>query len=97
MFGNLMKKAASAGKRIFGSFGDTLRKVADTTGRVVRGVGNFVIDNHQPISMLTRAVGDATNNETLKNVGTAAMAGSSYLTMKGVGKDYTGLRRMYEG
>jgi hypothetical protein len=46
--------------------------------------------------MLTRAVGDATENETLKKLGSAAMAGSAYLTTKGVGKDYTGLRRMLE-
>jgi hypothetical protein len=96
MFGNMMKKAASAGKRVFGSMGETLRRVADTTSKVVRGVGNFVVENHQPISMLTRAVGDVTGNEALKSVGNAAMAGSAYLTTKGVGRDYTGLKRMLE-
>jgi hypothetical protein len=96
MFGNMLQKAASVGKRMFGTVGQTLRKFADTTGQVVRKVGNFVVDNHQPISMLPRAVGDATSNETLKNVGSAAMATSAYLTTKGVGKDYTGLRRMLE-
>jgi hypothetical protein len=96
MFGNMMQKAVSAGKRMFGTVGQTLRKFADTTGQVVRKVGRFIVDNHQPISMLTRAVGDATGNQTLQNFGSAAMAGSAYLTTKGVGKDYTGLRRMME-
>jgi hypothetical protein len=96
MFGNLAKKASSVGKRFVGSIGETVRKMSDTVGKVVRGVGNFVVENHQPISMLTRAVGDASGNDTMKSVGNAAMAGSAYLTTKGVGKDYTGLRRMLE-
>jgi hypothetical protein len=32
MFGNMMQKAASAGQRMFGTVGHTLRKFADTTG-----------------------------------------------------------------
>jgi hypothetical protein len=88
MFGNMLQKAVSAGKRMFGTVGQTLRKFADTTGRVVRKVGNFVVDNHQGIGLLTKGIGEASGNETLKKVGDAAMLGSAYLTTKGIGKDY---------
>lgn len=94
MLGNLFKKAVSSGTRVLGGFGETLRKVGDYTAKVVRGVGNFVKENHQPVSMLVRAVGDATGNDTLKTAGDLAMAGSAYMTTKGIGKDYTGLRNM---
>jgi hypothetical protein len=96
MFGGLLQKAASAGKRLFGHAGGVVRKLADTTSQVVRKVGNFAISNHQGLGLLAKGIGDASGNETLKKVGDAAMIGSAYLTTQGIGHDYTGLRRILD-
>jgi hypothetical protein len=73
---NFLKSAADVGKRFIGSIGETLRKVGDTTAKVVRGVGGFVRDYHDPIAKVAHGIAMASGNETAQKI-TGGLVGLS--------------------
>ena len=75
MFG-IFKKVAKAGQRAFGLVGETLRKFGDTGANVVRKVGSFVAENHEPLTQVAHGLSMASGNETAQKI-TGAMRSAS--------------------
>jgi hypothetical protein len=87
-------RLGQAGGRFFGNLGNTVRRVAEwgkPVGKLIGNAGRFIMDAHQPLSMLAHGLGEATGNQTMKNIGTAAMIGSGLASAAGIGTDYLGL------
>jgi hypothetical protein len=70
--------------KAFGALREPVKKL----GQVGMATGRFIANNHQSLSMLAHAVGDASGNPTLKGIGNAAMIGSAIASACGYGKDY---------
>jgi hypothetical protein len=66
------------------------QKALGATGTVLRKVGSFVKEHHQPISALVNAATSSSENPYVKALGSAAVLGSALATRAGVGKNYTG-------
>jgi hypothetical protein len=58
------------------------KKLGDTSKSVGLGIGRFVAQNHQPLAMLAKSVGDASGNPLLRAAGNLAMSASGYTAMR---------------
>jgi hypothetical protein len=75
MFG-LFNKAVKAGQRAFGIVGSTLKKFGDTGANVVRKIGNFVSEHHEPLTQVAHGLAMASGNETAQKI-TGALRSAS--------------------
>ena len=91
MISNVARKAGAGLRRGIGNLAHGVRRVADFTKPIAMGVGRFVADNHQPLSMLAHGIGEATGNPVMKGIGNAALIGSGLASAAGIGKDYIGM------
>ena len=76
---------------VLGSIWNFGKKAIGHIGNAIKTIGSVVKQHHQPLSLMAKAVGDASGVPLLQNIGNTALAASGLATMKGVGKDY-GLR-----
>ena len=76
---------------VLGSIFNWGKKAIGHIGNAIKTVGSIVRQHHQPIALGLKALGDASGNQLLQNVGNTALATSALATMKGIGQDY-GLR-----
>ena len=86
------RAAGAVGKKI-GEFGGALKRFGAAAMPVLRRVGDFAVNNHQGLALLGTGLAHASGNETAKQLASLGMMGSAYLTGKGIGHDYAGLRR----
>lgn len=63
-------------------------RVLGVTGNVIRKVGSFVKEHHQPLSALVNAATSQSENPYVKALGSAAVLGSALATRAGIGKSY---------
>lgn len=63
-------------------------KVLGHTGAVLRKVGSFVKEHHQPVSALINAATSQSDNPYVKAIGSGAVLGSALATRMGVGRNY---------
>jgi hypothetical protein len=85
------RKVGAGVSRGIGALAHGIRRVGDVTKPIAMGAARFVGTYHQPLSLALKAAGDLSGNQTMQNVGNAAMLGSAALTARGIGRDY-GLR-----
>lgn len=86
--------------RVVGQVAHGVRRVGEfvkPAGAVLGKAARFVAQNHQPLALLAKGIGDASGNTTLQNIGNAAVIGSSLATARGIGKDYGVYRGMNNG
>jgi len=82
-------RARKATGRVIGQIGDGLKRVGEMALPVLKSIGNFAVNHHQPISALLQGASDLMpQNQLLKNVAGASLIGSAVLTGRGVGKNY---------
>jgi hypothetical protein len=65
------------------------QKALGATGTVLRKIGSFAVQHHQPISALVNAATSSSENPYVKALGSAAVLGSALATRAGVGKNYS--------
>jgi hypothetical protein len=70
------RKAGAGVRRTVGNIAHGIRHVADLTKPVAIGVGRFVRDNHAPLAMIAKSLGDASGNKYAQAFGNAAMSAS---------------------
>jgi hypothetical protein len=89
LLGGLASRAIPWVARKVGQIFHGVRRVAEVGAPVLKGIGNYVKDNHQPLSAGLWGLAEAMPNNPY--VGTAAglgMMGSAALSAMGVGRDY---------
>ena len=70
--------------RVIGAVTPALKRI----GQIGMGVGRFIRDHHQPLSMALMGAAEATGSERFKNIAGLGLMGSAALTAAGVGRDY---------
>ena len=91
--GGFAKRAGAAIGRGIGHFGTAVKRFGEFAVPAVKRIGQFALDNHQPIALGLQGLSDAfPENKVLRNVAGASMIGSAFLTAKGIGNNYAGLR-----
>jgi hypothetical protein len=73
---------------VLGSVWSAIKRGIGHVGNVAKTIGNFVSTHHQPLSLVAKAVGDASGVPLLQNIGNTAAAMSGLATMRNIGKDY---------
>lgn len=77
MLGNFFNKAKSVAFKVLGQ-----------TGSVLKRVGSFAVQHHQPIAMLGSGLAAQSSDPTIQKLGAGLALGSAFLTQKGIGKNY---------
>lgn len=93
MFGNILSKIGNFARKAIGSTSGIVKTLGDFTGRAGKIIGatdNFVKQYHQPIALMSHAIGEASGNPTLKGIGNMALMGSAAASALNIGKDYIG-------
>jgi hypothetical protein len=73
---NLGNRVSTGLARTVGQIAHGVRRVADTTKPILMGAARFVRDNHAPLAMVAKGVGDMSGNDTMRAIGNAAMSAS---------------------
>lgn len=74
----------------FSNFWNRMKRAVGTFGGVVKKVGSFVAQHHQPISMMLHGLGEATGNQRIKDLSALGLMASGFATASGYGKNYVG-------
>ena len=75
------------------SVGNFFRKHIGKVSHVVKKIGQFVVNHHQPLAILANGAAEMTNNPIARGLGAAGLVASGIATANGIGQDHLGLRR----